>query len=44
MIDCLYEIPDSQMVAKCVIDEDVASGNKPVIMIDSDGHEMKRSA
>jgi len=44
MMDCLYEIPDSQVIAKCVIDKEVAQGNKPVVMIDSDGHEMKRSA
>jgi ATP-dependent Clp protease ATP-binding subunit ClpX len=44
MIDCLYEIPDSQVIAKCVIDKEVAQGNKLVVMIDSDGHEMKRSA
>ncbi len=44
MMDTLYEIPDNQMVAKCIVDKEVVLGEKPVIMIDSDGQEMKRSA
>ncbi|MEZ4813037.1 MAG: ATP-dependent Clp protease ATP-binding subunit ClpX, partial [Caldisericia bacterium] len=44
MMDTLYDIPDNQVVAKCIVDKDVVLGNKPVVMIDSDGQEMKRSA
>ncbi len=44
MMDTLYDIPDNQVVAKCIVDKDVVLGDKPVIMIDSDGQEMKRSA